>query len=85
MMIAAFFAGFFLFYQDNRSSNFILLVGAVMFVQRFFLYNRAELMLSRLTHDTATGGSSTRREARSEVASLKSQTRTVGLSDMAAA
>ncbi len=85
VMVLLFFVGLFLVFYDSAGSTWFLLGGAVMFVYKFFFYNRAELTLSRLTYDTATGGLPTRREARREIAGLGSQVRTLAVLDMAAA
>lgn len=85
VMIVVFFAGLFLIFYGNNNSTWFLLAGALLFLYKFFFYNRAELTLSRLTHDTATGGTPTRAEARREISGLGSQVRTLALLDMAAA
>ncbi len=85
VMIALFFAGLFLIFYENDNSTWFLLGGAVMFIYKFFFYNRAELTLSRLTYGTASGGTPTRRDARREIAGLRSQVRVLGLLDMAGA
>ncbi|WP_289043336.1 hypothetical protein [uncultured Aliiroseovarius sp.] len=84
-MIVLFFTGLFLAFYESGNSTWFLIAGALMFIYKFFFYNRAELTLSRLTYGTAIGGSPTRGEARREIADLKPQIRTLGLLDMAAA
>ncbi|AML51711.1 hypothetical protein [Falsihalocynthiibacter arcticus] len=84
VMICLSFIGLVLAVYENGNSTWFLLGAAVMFIYKFFFYNRAELTLSRLTYGTATGGTPTQREARNEIAGLKSQIRTLGLLDMAA-
>lgn len=85
VMIAVFFAGLFLIFYENGSSTWFLIAGALLFLYKFFFYNRAEMTLSRLTYGTATGASPTRREARREIADVKSRIRILGLLDMAGA
>lgn len=84
VMTGPFFAGIVLAVYETGISSWFLLGAAVMFIYKFFFYTRAELTLSWLTYGTATGGIPTRREARREIAGLKSQVRTLGLLDMAA-
>ncbi|MDX6752332.1 hypothetical protein SH611_21210 [Geminicoccaceae bacterium 1502E] len=85
VMVLMFFAGFILILCDIGGGTWLLLGGGVMFFYKFFFYSRAELTLSRMTYNTATGGSQTRHDARREVAGLKPQIRILGFLDMAAA
>lgn len=85
VMVMVFFIGLFLVFYENGNSTWFLLAGALMFLYKYFFYNRAELTLSRLAHDTAAGGTPTRAEARREISGLGSQVRTLALLDIAAA
>lgn len=84
-MVAVFFAGILLIATGTGGGGWLLFGGLIMCVYKFFFYNRAELILSRLTFDTATGSSATRQDARSALAGLSAQTRRLALIDMAAA
>ncbi|MEP3688035.1 MAG: hypothetical protein ABJN05_13170 [Sulfitobacter dubius] len=84
-MVAVFFAGMLLIAIGTGGGGWLLFGGLIMFVYKFFFYNRAELILSRLTFDTATGSSATRQDARSALAGLGAQTRRLAFIDMASA
>ncbi|MBN7777797.1 hypothetical protein JYP49_16110 [Nitratireductor aquimarinus] len=84
-MVTMFFIGFLLIAYGSAGSSWFLFGGVVMFIYKFFFYNRAELVLSRLTFDTATGRSPTQRDARRLLSGLGPQVRRLALLDMAAA
>ncbi|MEQ5829393.1 hypothetical protein J3456_18780 [Sulfitobacter sp. NFXS29] len=85
VMVSVFFAGILLIAIGTGGGGWLLLGGLLMFVYKFFFYNRAELTLSRLTFDTAAGETPTRRDATSALAGLGAQTRRLALLDIAAA
>lgn len=85
VMILLFFIGICLILYENNNSMWFLLAGGLMFLYKFFYYNRAELTLSRMTWTAATGGTPSHRAARGEISGLRRQIRTLGFLDMAGA
>ncbi|NUH65478.1 hypothetical protein HTT03_09285 [Sulfitobacter sp. S0837] len=84
-MVAVFFIGLYLIVIGSGGGGWLLFGGLIMAVYKYFFYNRAELTLSRLTFDTATGATPTRQDATKALAGLKAQSRRLALLDMAAA
>lgn len=85
VMVALFFVSVILMVGKGSGHGWLLLAGALMFIYKFFYYNRMELTLSRLVYDTAIGNQPDRQKARAEIAGLKSQIRTLGALDMMSA
>ncbi|HLS18441.1 MAG TPA: hypothetical protein VK090_01410, partial [Paracoccaceae bacterium] len=84
-MVLLFFIGIYLAAGNGAGSTWFLLAGALMFVYKFFYYNRAELALSRLVYETAIGNTPDGQAVRREIAGLKSQVRILGALDMVSA
>lgn len=85
VMVLLFFIGVYLAAGNGGGSTWFLLAGAIMFIYKFFYYNRAELTLSRLVYETAIGNTPDRQAVRQEIAGLKSQVRILGALDMLSA
>lgn len=85
VMVLLFFIGIYLAAGNGTGSTWFLLGGAIMFVYKFFYYNRAELTLSRLVYETAIGNTPDGQAVRREIAGLKSQVRILGALDMVSA
>ncbi|WP_417249517.1 hypothetical protein [Celeribacter sp.] len=83
-MVVVFFVGLFLMVNGSGGGGWFLFGGVLMFFYKYFFYNRAELTLSRLTYDTAIGGTPSHSDARRELAGLGSQVRSLAMLDMAA-
>lgn len=85
VMVLLFFIAICLILYENSNSTWFLLAAALMFIYKFFYYNRAELTLSRMTWTAATGGTPDLRTARGEISGLRRQIRILGFLDMAGA
>lgn len=85
VMTLIFFIGIFLIFYGSGNSTWFLLAGALMFVYKFFYYNRAGLTLSRLVYETATDKKPTRKSVRKSLAGLGKQVWVLGLLDIASA
>lgn len=85
VMIVLFFVGVCMILYENNNSTWFLLAGALMFLYKFFFYNRAELTLSRMTWTAAIGGTADHRIARGEIRDLRRQIRILGFLDIAGA
>ncbi|MBI6630668.1 hypothetical protein [Pontibaca salina] len=85
VMILLLFIGICLVLYDNGNGTWFLLAAGLMFLYKFFYYNRAELTLSRMTWTAATGGTPNHRAARKEISDLRRQIRILGLLDMVGA
>ncbi|WP_281983372.1 hypothetical protein [Thalassorhabdomicrobium marinisediminis] len=84
VMVCLLFAGVLLIASGGGGGLWCLFGALVMFVYKFFFYNRAELTLSRLAFDTATGERPTRKDAARTLTGLGGQVRKLALLDMAA-
>lgn len=84
VLVTLFFAGIAAIIVDRGGLSFwLLLIAFVLFVFKFFFYNRLELRLSRLVFDTASGRDATVNTVKNELAGMGSRTRILALLDMA--
>ena len=85
VMVLLFFIGIYLAAGEGGGSTWFLLAGSLMFIYKFFYYNRAELTLSRMIYETAIGNTPEGPAVRREIADLKAQIRILGALDMVSA
>ncbi|MDN6180493.1 MAG: hypothetical protein L0I84_05740 [Halomonas subglaciescola] len=64
------------------TAAWMFLFSIILFVYKFFFYNRLELRLSRLVFDTACGKDATVKAAKAELTGMKRQVFILGLVDM---
>lgn len=84
VVVSLFFAGIAAIVMDmGGTGTWLLLLGVIAFIYKFFFYNRLELRLSRLVFDTACGKDVTPEGAREALAGTGGMARTLALLDMA--
>lgn len=82
----AFFAAIWAILVDADGTGMLLLtLSVILFVYKFFYYNRQELALSWLVYETAAGRDRDGADAGRHVSNLKGQARILALLDMGAA
>lgn len=86
VLVTVFFASLYAYVAEaSGTGNLLLSLALVLFIYKFFYYNRQELALSWLVYETAAGRDRSLSDARRQVTDLRWQTRILALLDMAAA
>jgi len=86
VLVTVFFAMIWAYAIDaSGTGTVLLLLSVVLFLYKFFYYNRQELAASWLVSETAFGRDRSLADASEHVATLRSQARSLALLDMGAA
>lgn len=86
LVVAVFFAGLAaIAYGRGGTGAWLLLLSIVLFVYKFFFYNRTELALSRMVYETSIGNDPSSSSVRKQLSGLGSQVWALSLLDMAGA
>lgn len=71
----------FILYQIS-GGGWLLFASIILFIYKFFYYNRVSMILSRMVYVTATGGDAESKSARQHLSGLRRQVFVLGLLDM---
>lgn len=82
VMLAVFFTGLVFILYQRSGGGWLLFAGVVLFIYKFFYYNRVSLVLSRMVYVSATGGDPKAKKARQHLSGLRLQVFVLGLLDM---
>lgn len=82
IMLCVFAAGLVLIALERAGGGWLLFLGVLLYVYKFFYYNKVSLVLSRMVYVSATGGDPTAQSARKHVKGLRRQVLVLGMLDM---
>lgn len=82
VMLCVFAAGLVLIALERAGGGWLLFLGVLLYLYKFFYYNKVSLVLSRMVYVSATGGDPTAQSARAHLKGLRRQVFVLGLLDM---